>query len=246
MFNLFSDLRSISLLSERTAFGSVEDLYFDDHSWRVRYVVADVGGWFSGRKGMIGAHLCGIPDMVERVLPIAITRTQAEEAPSPDQNPPVSEQLDEQRLGEAMPAFMVAPANASMSPAAAHAQIAALTTPADRVTHREGDPRLRSAEEILGYAIRATDGEIGTVDDILVDPTTWNIVYLVLDTGGWLVSKRVIVAPTWTKIISWQNREVELEMSRADIEASPDIGSLHNISRDTLNRLHEHYGYAMV
>ena len=33
--------------------GSVHDLYFDDQTWSVRYLVVDTGKWLSGRKVLV-------------------------------------------------------------------------------------------------------------------------------------------------------------------------------------------------
>jgi hypothetical protein len=33
--------------------GRVDDVYFDDESWTLRYLVLKTGGWLSGRKVLI-------------------------------------------------------------------------------------------------------------------------------------------------------------------------------------------------
>jgi len=45
---------------------------------------------------------------------------------------------------------------------------------------------LRNAKDLHGLTIRATDGEIGTVDQIYLEDESWAIRYLTVDTGGWL------------------------------------------------------------
>ena len=42
---------------------------------------------------------------------------------------------------------------------------------------------LRNVKDLQGYAIRATDGVIGTVEDMYFDDEGWAIRYLVVDTG---------------------------------------------------------------
>ncbi len=42
---------------------------------------------------------------------------------------------------------------------------------------------LRKASAIDGYAIAASDGWIGTVNDILFDDASWLVRWLVVDTG---------------------------------------------------------------
>jgi mannose-6-phosphate isomerase-like protein (cupin superfamily) len=48
------------------------------------------------------------------------------------------------------------------------------------------DPRLRSSRAVTGYHIQATDGEIGHVEDFLVDEHFWAIRYMLVDTTNTL------------------------------------------------------------
>ncbi len=45
---------------------------------------------------------------------------------------------------------------------------------------------LRSMKDLHGFAIHASDGDIGRVADCLFDDDRWAVRYLVVDTGGWL------------------------------------------------------------
>ena len=49
---------------------------------------------------------------------------------------------------------------------------------------------LRNVKDLRGYAIRATDGVIGRVDDFYFDDEDWGVRYLVVDTGGWLSGRK--------------------------------------------------------
>ena len=59
------------------------------------------------------------------------------------------------------------------------------------------DPHLRSTKDVIGHSIQALDGEIGHVEDFVVDDETWIIRYLVVDTRNWLPGKRVLIATDW-------------------------------------------------
>ena len=43
---------------------------------------------------------------------------------------------------------------------------------------------LRSLNEIIGYRIEASDGELGRAKDFSFDDLSWVVRYLVVDTGG--------------------------------------------------------------
>ena len=55
---------------------------------------------------------------------------------------------------------------------------------------------LEVGSALKGYAIEASDGRIGTVDDFLFDDRTWKIRWLVVDTGRWLTGRKVLIHPS--------------------------------------------------
>jgi hypothetical protein len=48
---------------------------------------------------------------------------------------------------------------------------------------------------LIGYAIRATDGDLGKVDEFYFDDETWAVRYIVADTGNWLSGRKVLISP---------------------------------------------------
>jgi hypothetical protein len=47
------DLKRNTIVATDGEIGKVEDFYFDDRSWTMRYLVADTGNWLLGRKVLI-------------------------------------------------------------------------------------------------------------------------------------------------------------------------------------------------
>ena len=52
-----------------------------------------------------------------------------------------------------------------------------------------------SVKDLKGYAIGATDGDIGKLDDFYFDDGSWTIRYLVAETGSWLLNRKVLISP---------------------------------------------------
>ena len=52
-----------------------------------------------------------------------------------------------------------------------------------------------SVKDLKGYAIGATDGDIGKLDDFYFDDEFWTIRYLVTETGNWLLNRKVLISP---------------------------------------------------
>ncbi|MGA7124527.1 MAG: hypothetical protein WBY94_30775, partial [Polyangiaceae bacterium] len=103
------------------------------------------------------------------------------------------------------------------------------------------DVSLRSAKEVTGYHIEGTDGSIGHVEDFMLDDESWAIRYMVIDTSNWWVGKSVLIAPEWTSRISWPDRKVYVDMTRAAIKKSPEWGVDDPISRAYEEVLYRHY-----
>ena len=51
---------------------------------------------------------------------------------------------------------------------------------------------LTNAAYLKDMVIRATDGDIGTVDQFYFDDQAWAIRYLTVETGGWLGDRRSV------------------------------------------------------
>lgn len=87
----------------------------------------------------------------------------------------------------------------------------------------DDDFRLRSAQTMIGYNIHARDGDIGHVEDFVVDDQTWMINYMIVNTGNWLPGRNVVVSPSCIEIIDWSESKVHMELFRETIEKSPEF-----------------------
>lgn len=76
---------------------------------------------------------------------------------------------------------------------------------------------LRSMKNVVGYSIQATDGEIGHVDDFVIDEDPWTIRYMIVNTRNWLPGRKILIAPPWISRVDWKNSDVYLNRSRQAI-----------------------------
>jgi hypothetical protein len=109
---------------------------------------------------------------------------------------------------------------------------------------REPGPEahLRSVRDFRHYTIHATDGELGHVDDLLVQDRSWAVRYIVVDTRRWRPGGRVVLAPEWVTYVSWVERSVHVSLDRATIRSAPVYDCAQPIDRSYQARLHRHYG----
>jgi hypothetical protein len=106
---------------------------------------------------------------------------------------------------------------------------------------KKWDHNLRSTHAVTGYHIQADDGEIGHVEDFIIDDETWAIRYLVVDTRNWWPGKKVLVSPQWIERVSWDQSKVFANISRDAIKKSPEYSEESLPTRDYETRLHGHY-----
>jgi len=102
---------------------------------------------------------------------------------------------------------------------------------------------LRTTNDLLDCTIEATDGRIGRVKDCYFDDETWVIRYLVVDTGTWLSSRKVLIPPSTTNPTNGVKKLLSIGMTRQQVENSPDIDTERPVSRQHERTLLNHYDY---
>jgi hypothetical protein len=102
---------------------------------------------------------------------------------------------------------------------------------------------LRSMKDLENYAIRATDGIIGHVKDFYFDDGTWVVRYLVVETGSWLSSRKVLISPMAIGHPEWTGRVLPVSITKEQVKNSPDIDTDRPVSRQHERQYLEYYGY---
>ena len=109
------------------------------------------------------------------------------------------------------------------------------------LTHAVNESHLRSMKEVTGYTIQATDGEIGHVDDFIIDEEPWTIRYISVDTRNWWPGKKVLIAPPWISHVDWKGSNLYVNLSRAAIRSGPEFDP-EKLNREYEAELYKHYG----
>jgi len=103
------------------------------------------------------------------------------------------------------------------------------------------DTHLRSTYGVSGHQIQALDGELGHVEDYIIDDEAWVIRYLIINAHDWWPGKKILVSPQWIERISWGERKVYVNLSRETVVQSPEYLEESRPSRDYEIGLHQHY-----
>ena len=81
---------------------------------------------------------------------------------------------------------------------------------------------LHKTSKMRGFHLVATDGEVGHVDDFLVDEG-WNVRYLVVDTSNWIGGKWVLISPSALEKVNSPDKKIRVRLTRAEIQRSPSV-----------------------
>lgn len=244
------ELQGYTIRAQDGEIGSVEEFLFDDQRWVIRYLVVNTGGWLTGRLVLVSPIAIATFDGDAQAVDVSLTRKQVEDSPDISTDQPVSRQK-EAELAQyyGYPPYWNGPGFWGMGMYPGRMGYMAGVSPifdemvrqeSGRVEQERGDPHLRSTRAVSGYDIRARDGDIGHVEDFLIDDETWAIRYVVVDTKNWWPGKHVLVAPQWIDQISWEASAVTVNLTRDEIKSGPEYDpSL--LDREYETRLHQHY-----
>lgn len=250
MLHSLTALRKFHVHAADGDIGEVTDGYFDDERWVIRYLVVSTGSWLGGRDVLVSPYSVDRVVEADSAIVTRLTRKQVEESPSIDTAKPISRQQEESYLGYfGYPVYwpyttlwawgatpIVVPPDPRLESGAPLAQGAA-----SEAAGSTADTHLRSGREVTGYHIQGSDDAVGHVEDFLIEDGTWAIRYLAADTRNWLPGKHVLISPQWIREVSWPERLVVVELTRAQIEGSPEYDPRHLPSRGEEATLHSHY-----
>ena len=229
--------------------GGVRTFYFDDEEWCIHSMVVDTGSWFSGRHVLIQVDALGQPDRQRQRLSVDLTQEEVRNSPEVPKHK-ASSSYD----ATAMQTYGGRNVYWSTDPFVLHsvaARPASMPIPsappvadtAPRLADMQGrGALLRSTREVMGYYIQATDGQIGHVEDFVIDTATWHIRYMIVDTRNWWPGKKVLVSPSWIDQVQWDTQQVTVGLSRDHIKNGPEFDASVPLDRDYEVRLFDHYG----
>ena len=205
--------------------GKVEDFYFDDKTWTLRYMVMKSGNWFSGREMLISTYAL-IKNLWDTgTFLVNLTKEQVRNSPDINTDQPVSRQQEIELHGYYAwqnywdGGYYAGGLSAIADPYVATAQ-KRLNEQGSNGKQSAYDQHLRSTHKVTGYHIHATDGEIGHVKDFVIDNKTWQIVYLVVNTHNWFGGKEVLIPVTHVTEVEWDNSKVYVDVTVDSVKNS--------------------------
>jgi hypothetical protein len=229
--------------------GRLKDFYFDDHTWTMRYLVADTGDWLPHRKVLLSPFaVSGVESGARKAVPVNLTKKQIEESPSIEEHKPISRQYEAEYLqyygwpdywpgpllwGPVEAPWAFIPGNLRPEP---HSKSIV----------QSDDSHLRSVEDVSGfsgYQVQALDQVFGRIEQFVFEDQNWAIRYLVGDSRNWWPGKHFLLAPQWIAWVSWAEARVYVDLDREAIRHAPEYNPSKEITRDYEQKLFAHYNW---
>lgn len=200
--------------------GEVKDFYFDDKTWIVRYVVAETGTWFTGKKVLLSPYAFGPLVQDGQPLQVNLTKKQIANSPPIETHEPVSRQYEVKYYrhygwpiywegrwrwgGSSYPVLL--PAAPSEAGAAPH-------------VHDQMDNHLRSMRAVDGYRSQTSDGTIGHLCGFTVDRNSWEIQEVIVKTGH-QSGDEILISTAQIDEISFQERKLFVNLTRRELKST--------------------------
>lgn len=203
--------------------GKVYDILFDDEAWIIRYLEADLGSLFSVKRVLIPHFYLREPDWEEKHFPIELTKEKIKNSPDIESDLPFSRQYEKELMGHyGLKPYWPININPYMGKEKMFNPDNRFKTPKEVIGGKEIETHLRSFTEIQGYSVLAGNDRFGHVEDLIIDDTDWQILYVIIDTKNLLPwSKKVMLPIEVIDKISFLNQEANVGLPKEFIESAP-------------------------
>ncbi|MBD3240402.1 MAG: hypothetical protein GF331_07440 [Chitinivibrionales bacterium] len=235
--------------------GRARDVYFDDSTWHVRYLVVDVGGWLVERDVLLAPTALGEPG--KTAIPVVLTRKQIEHSPPTEAHKPVSLQHQVElhqyygwpnywaSIGPA--AYGLPQEPTQQAPLSQASPIVQEQTTSVRVAdvppdNAQYDKHLRSYQEVTEYNVCTGENKPGRLQDFIVETSTWTFVKAVVTVGHWPTAKQVLVEPAQVVCIDWASSCVKLADSAEELRELAPFDAAAAVNVDGEGRRRDYHG----
>ncbi len=215
-----NELTKYEIAAKDGNIGQVRGFYFDLGTWEIHYLVVDTSKWLPGRRVLVSpVEIRQLNDLDESLV-VDLTKDQIKNSPAIEEDAPIARSLNDLN--------------------AYYGWRSRPSTSLENVDADE-DTELRSTAEVIDFYVEADDGDIGHVEDFLVDNEDWTIRYAVIHTANWLPGKKVLIAADWADDIGWDDKRFHVSMTRDQIKNSPEYDSSTLPERQYEEELYHYY-----
>jgi sporulation protein YlmC with PRC-barrel domain len=106
---------------------------------------------------------------------------------------------------------------------------------------KEPGSHLRSMQELLGYSVYTTDGEVGTIEDFVMEDTLWGVHHIIISLKQ-PRPRSIVMPPESMRSISWPGKAAWVNLSLKELAAHLEFDPGAPVNRDRVHGITDYYG----
>mgnify|MGYP006292844169 CR=1 FL=1 len=247
MLHRAEELEGFTIHAEDGELGKIEDVYFDDAKWTIRYFIVRTGSWLFGKEVLLSPLSMEKIEWHAHEVRMALTMEEVENSPAVETKKPVSKHEEAQFVSYfGHPVYWGGASlwGSALYPAAIFAEPRSEASRELEEMKKQHDHHLRSVREVRNYRLDTMDDEIGRVTDFIFDDETLAVRYMEVKTGKILGGRQLLISPSWIEQVNWAEGTVGVDMRTEIVENAPAYDPSEPIDREYENKLFEYYGRA--
>jgi hypothetical protein len=196
---------------------------FDEETWEVKYLVVDLSNGLSNLAVVIAVIAIEQPNQVSQKFPIQLTKEQTRNSPILERRT-LGSQRTQGVLNQTYSLFQYW---ALSGYSTVSLPSSSLWGTGNLLPSHQGESGItfRNSEVLIGSHVKAVDGALGVIEDIVVDDASWSIRYMVANPKKWLLGRKFWITPTWIHTIDWEAQHMFLKISKEQLKNTPDYKS---------------------
>lgn len=232
MLRSLNEVMGYKLWARDGHMGKVHDLYFGEDEWKIRYLVVHTGAWILGRKVLVSVEALGQPVWGIRIFPVNLTRHQVKTSPKVDTSKPISRQYEEKLHHHYQWASYWTAFPGSPAVHIPKSRLSKKEETAKSIELKKQDSHLRGTRRILGYKIKASGEQVGSVTDFIFADEDWSMRYFVLDINDIPSTKKPVLIDLATiEGIHMVTKTVSVNIDRNAVQDIPAYDPTMPINR---------------
>ncbi len=236
------ELKDYTVRARDGEIGRVQNFLADDSLWTIRYMVVDTGTIIPKKKVLVSPTVLGQPNGSESVFPVELSQEQIKDSPEIDTALPVSKERKKEAFAFGLMTAVPWPVKPATDPAAAMHTKTNADIPLQQDLDTENETRLRSLNEVRGYAADGTNGSLGRITDFILDTEEWIVRYVVVKLKGGVHPHEVLLSPQWIDNIQWYTQTAYFDVDAERVESAPRFDPAQPINREYELQLYDFFG----
>jgi hypothetical protein len=234
-------LKSSTMYAVDGRIGTVEDFYFDEITWEIRYLLSNPESCLDNMHRLVPALAIDNIQRDGQSILVELTQQQIENSPPLSRHQTVSRHYETEYYGYyGWPPYW----EQDRPPALQRSGSCSLRSnkSEDTVVVHPMFTHIFSTDSLRGCTITSYDGIAGHVEDLVLDTKLWSIPYLQVKTRHDGPNKQILVSSDWVCQINMSQRAIYTDLPCSLIAQAPGFDPAQTISPEYEARLAWHYG----